>query len=455
VAVIELDLYAPPGGEPGPRRRRPRRYRAAGLVVVLLLTLALGGAAVPVPRMWRPAGSVPITPEGSFQLFDGRLFTFDRSGATLTTTAWRLDPPRRLWSHRSTVPAAEGVPAGFGWFVRPAEGSVVLQAGPVTSVLDAATGRVRWQRRGAVDPVTGPYAVEYDETFAPGGGVDTSDRSGMVFYGSDGLFHDDAPAHTDIRVVDVMTGAVHWQAGFDGGAVATAVPGRPDALLVDSRTGFSLRALATGAVLGARTVAPVPDRDPAFGVPMGGDLLLVTGTDPEAPIPAFGPRVVTAFSQRTLAPVWTRTQSSAGGGELISVCGDLPCLIRPDSVTALDPATGRDRWSIDMNASLRRYGPDVYVVENTQTRVLEVRDPVTGALRADLRAWPGTSIPVGTAPIILNRPESGGVVFALLRPYGRVQVLGRSAEPVTECQNNAAVAVCRTPAGAVAWTYHA
>jgi hypothetical protein len=129
--------------------------------------------------------------------------------------------------------------------------------------------------------------------------------------------------------------------------------------------------------------------------------------------------------------------------------------VQNPGLTVLDPATGRDRWSIPLNASLRRYGTDVYVIENTQSRVLEVRDPATGALRADLRRWSSTSAPVGDAPVLLSHAEPGGMVFGLLRPYGRVQPLGRSVTPVTECQNDAALAVCRTPTGAEAWAYHA
>ena len=43
MAVIEVDLDAPPGPAPGPPPAR--RYRWAGLLLAGLLTLALGGAA--------------------------------------------------------------------------------------------------------------------------------------------------------------------------------------------------------------------------------------------------------------------------------------------------------------------------------------------------------------------------------------------------------------------------
>ncbi len=457
MAVIELDLYAPPEPEPGRPRRRwhPGRYRAAGLVVVLLLALALDAAAVPVPQLWRAAGFVPITPQGSFQVFGGRMFTFDRSEGVLTTTAWRLDPARQLWSHRSAVTAdAADTPQGFGWFVRPVGDLVVLQVGQDTDILDAATGAVRRHRAAAVMPLTGSYGVEYDETFASGDEAQSDDNGETIYYGSDGLFHSDPPSHTDVRVVDLATGAVRWSAGFTGGAVVDTVPGRPDVLLFYSRTGFSLRALTTGAVLAARAVDGSPEVDAVFGVPRTSDLLLITGPDPKSPVAGFGPLLVTAYSQATLAPVWTRAEPE-GTDRAITVCGDEPCIITNHGLTALDPATGRDRWTIQLNASLRRYGPDVYVLENTQSRVLEVRDPVTGAVRADLRRWSSTSTPIGDAPVLLSHAERGGAVFGLLRPYGRVQPLGRSATAVTECQNNDAFAVCRTPAGADIWAYHA
>jgi hypothetical protein len=225
-------------------------------------------------------------------------------------------------------------------------------------------------------------------------------------------------------------------------------------MLLYTRTGFAVRSLTTGAVLASRAVDQGPARDAVFGVPRTADLVLVTGPDPKAPVADLGPQVVTAYSQATLAPVWTRTEPS-GTDQAITVCGDEPCIVENPGLTVLDRATGRDRWTIPLNASLRRYGPDVYVIENTQSRVLEVRDPATGALRADLRRWSSTSAPVGDAPVLLSHAERGGMVFGLLRPYGRVQPLGRSATAVTECQNDAALAVCRTPTGAEAWAYHA
>jgi putative pyrroloquinoline-quinone binding quinoprotein len=444
VAVIELDLYAPSGPEPQRPRWHPARYRAAALTAILLLTLSLGGAAVPRPQLWQPGGTLPMTPDGSFQLVDGRLFTFDRIGTRFTTTAWAPSPVRRLWRHDSTIAVAGDAPQEFGWFVRPVGDAVVLQVGRTTTVLDATTGAVRWQRGTPVSPVDGRYGVAYDETFRPGDHLDADDHSdGVVFYGTDGAFHSDPPAHTDLRVIDLATGAVRWTAGFDSGAVATGVPGVPGEVLLYTRTGFSLRDLATGAVRASRTVQLPPDSDAVFGLPMTADLMLIAGAGS-----------VTAYSVRTLAPMWRRERPSSTDGD-ISVCGDLPCIERRGGVTALDPATGRDRWTIDMNAGLHRYGPDVYVLENVQSRVIEVRDPASGALRADLRAWGATSVPGSQDPVVLSRAELGGVVFALLRPYGRIQPLGRSEAPVTECQNDARVVVCRTPYGAQAWTYHA
>jgi hypothetical protein len=449
VAVIELDLYAPAGPDPARPRWRPARYRAALLAVILLATLALGGATRPAPTLWKPAGSLTMTPQGTFQLIGGRVFTFDQAGDTLTTTAWALAPMRRRWSVSSQVPLASSEPQGYGWFVRPVGDGVLLMVGRDTTMLDAVTGAVRWHRPAEVVPIAGTYGVQYDETFASGDDIANDDtNSGGVFYGSDGIFHTDPPAHTDVQVVDLATGAVIWTAGFDGGAVASEAPGRPGAVLINSRTGLSLRDLATGTVLASRAAARPPGQDAVFGAPMTDGLLLIAGPGPSP----FAAQVVTAYSQTTLAPVWTRPEPPETDG-VITVCGDQPCIAGRTDVIVLDPATGRDRWTLDMNGSLRTYGPDIYVVENTQSRVIEVRDPATGAVRADVRSWSSTSAPGGQDPIILSKAERGGSVFGLLRPYGRVQPLGRSGTPVTECQNDARVVVCRTVTGAVAWTY--
>src|SRR5205823_12870094 len=115
VALIELDLYAPP--EPAPERAPPRRQRFVGLAALLVVVLALAGAAPSRSVLWRRTGLAPITaPDGAYQLVGDRLYTFDSGTDRVVTTAWSPDPLRRLWSYTATTTSDnDGMMPSFGW----------------------------------------------------------------------------------------------------------------------------------------------------------------------------------------------------------------------------------------------------------------------------------------------------------------------------------------------------
>ena len=116
MALIELDLYAPP--DPPPPPARSGRHRAFALAGVLVLLLALaGGSPAAAFALWQQMGVAPIAaPTGAFHIIDGRLYTFDATGTRLLTSAWSMDPIRMLWSRVSQVPAPgpDGLQPGLG-----------------------------------------------------------------------------------------------------------------------------------------------------------------------------------------------------------------------------------------------------------------------------------------------------------------------------------------------------
>jgi outer membrane protein assembly factor BamB len=443
VAVIELDLYAP--AEPEPRRPSPRpvRYRIAALGVAVLLALALGGAARPESRLLQAGGSAPMTATGSFLLVGGRLYTFDLRGATLTTTAWSPAPTRRLWSRNDRVLAANGESGGIGWYATPtADDGVLLQTDLNATVLDARTGAVRWHRTALISVLRGRYGLLYDEKYRPDTDYDDGEGTdGPVFYGSDGTLHVQPPFHTDLRVLDMVTGEQKWTAAYSGKVIATVAPAGPGELLVYADDKLSLRSAETGAVRLVRTLHALPPSDLMYGSPVVGDVVL-----------AAGPGEVTAYSARTLEPLWRRPRAADAGADPYA-CVDLLCEYHDADTTVLDPATGKPLWTLDGLSGLRAAGADVYVMGDGQQRVLEVRDAATGALRADLRRWDLTVIPQDGAPLVISRPDRGGVAFTMVRPGGVRQPLGISNSPVTECQNDPRHLVCRTVSGVQVWTY--
>jgi hypothetical protein len=106
---------------------------------------------------------------------------------------------------------------------------------------------------------------------------------------------------------------------------------------------------------------------------------------------------VTAYAHATLAPVWTArvpvpqtVHQDRLGDVLLRACGDLVCVIGDDTV-ALDPATGGTRWRSARSAYVAVPGGLLAGEPGSpnapgSTRV-ELHDPTTGGVRADLDSW--------------------------------------------------------------------
>jgi outer membrane protein assembly factor BamB len=450
VALIELDLYAPPESAPGPRPPGRHRWVLLGLAFLLVLTLA--GAAPATSTLWWRTGVVPIVqPAGSYQIIGGRLFTFDAGGTTLVTSAWSMDPLRRLWRRDTRIQAVgqSGTQPGLGWSISPGAGDdVLLQTEQTTTAVDARTGRVRWSRPEIVRPLAdGRTGLVYQQKFQPGTEYDQAKGAeGPLYFADDGVFHTEPPVRTTLLALDLRTGREQWRSGLSGPAVAVGAPGDPATVLVVASTRLELLDTGTGAVLRDRALDGPTPRDLSEGDILDGLVLVRHGT------PGNG-GAVTAYSTRTLAPLWRRPEPIAGGP---AFCDAVLCDYGSDGVAVLDPATGRQRWQTAGAAGLVARGSEVIEMASGGTRPLRVRDAVTGAVRVDLAQWTYATVSSPNAPLVVGHIEGGRSVFGVLPAGGHaVEPLGFTTTPVADCASDDRFVVCRVIEGAEVWAYRA
>jgi outer membrane protein assembly factor BamB len=448
VALIELDLYAPAELTPGRGTRGRRPYGRLVLVVVLLLALA--GSAPAESVLWRRTGLATITaPAGSYQLVGGRLYTFDSVDTRLVTTAWSMDPVRRLWSRTTGVLNAQGddVLPSFGWFAAPVGGDhVLLQSQLTSTVVDARTGAVRWTSPVPVTPAAGGrVGLVYAQQFRPGTEYDeATGAAGPLYFGDDGVFHTEPPLHTTLRALDLRTGRPLWQTGRAGSLVAADVRGKADQIVVVAPDWLGVLAAGTGAVLRERRLPGPAARELSSGDIVGDLVLLRHGS------PGDG-GTVTAYSVSSLAPVWQQEEPVGGSA---AFCADMLCESEDFGVAVLDPATGHPLWRTDRGASLVGRGTSVLEVGSGENRPVRVRDAATGAVQVDLAGWTWHASSPEDAPLVLGRLDRDRTVLGVLPPGRRaVQPLGYSTTPVTNCASDAGFVGCRIFGGVEVWAY--
>ena len=449
MALIELDLYAPP--DPPPPPARSGRHRAFALAGVLVLLLALaGGSPAAAFALWQQMGVAPIaTPTGAFHIIDGRLYTFDATGTRLLTSAWSMDPIRMLWSRVSQVPAPgpDGLQPGLGWSVSAAGGgNVLLQADRSSSLIDAETGAVRWTLPEVVRPLAdGRTGLTYGQEFPPGSTYDAiRGAQGALYFGDDGTPHTQPPVRTTLRAVDLQTGRERWRRSLPGPAVAVGAPGDPHVVLVVASNWLGRLDTGTGAVQLGRTVDGPAPRDLSEADIFGALVLVRHGA------PGNG-GTVTAYSTRTLDQLWRRTEPVEGGP---AFCDDVLCDYQDDGVAVLDAVTGRELWHTTDDAGLVAHGTDVIEVTNGGTRPLRVRDAVTGVVRVELGQWTYSTASPAADPLVVGHLSGARSVFGVLLPGARsVQPLGYASTPVSDCESDDRFVVCRVIDGAEIWAY--
>ncbi|SNY49486.1 outer membrane protein assembly factor BamB family protein [Paractinoplanes atraurantiacus] len=452
MALIELDLTAQP--EPAPSSPPPaHRYRISGLILAAVLVIALGASAPAEPVLWRYLGAVPVT-RGlgePFELAGGRAYTMAEIGSGRDVTSWSLaEPPEQAWKTRYQLPEENPDDLGYGGFHVDQAGDVVLTShGPITTVLDRHSGQTRWSVPMAVTPLAGGrIGLIQEPRFRPGTVYDQeSGDPGALYFTASGEPHVEPPARTDLRGVDLYTGATVWTAGAAGSVIAATAPGDRPAVLLLSSDGLERIDGVTGKVL-RRTVLPEVDgRAPVSGE-LVGDLMMIYyhNTDGYLTYEA-------AYSPETLAPAWTRQVRQVLVQQ--AVCSGLSCADAPAGLQVLDPATGKPLWQAPAGIDVALYGDYVLETENQSGEPVRLVDLSTGATRVDLRGWRAQVPGPPGRPIVLRRGLDGGVsAFGLVDPdRGTVQVLGTTGMPISDCSSDTRRVVCRADDSLRIWAY--
>ncbi|WBB81764.1 PQQ-binding-like beta-propeller repeat protein [Micromonospora sp. WMMD882] len=368
MTLIDLgDLRDEPGPypDPGRSRRRGRPWQAASLVVALVLGTAV--ASVPTPR--RSSVGVPVPPGSTASRFGDLLVavTPARFGTAdvqqvlaVELPAGRATAPRTLrlrW--RIDVPELTNLrPMGrVGEFLL-LFGMGGAGAGPAeTVVVDTATGRIHRRQPGSM-------------TRTEGGGLllltTTDDETGTI------------------EVVDPVSGAARWRAPMD--------PHRLDYRSGDHGIDRVLRKLPggraeirdadTGTVLADEAI--LREGPAALGeeTQFADDLLVVVRAEPPE---------LTAYDVDTLDRRWTSTVPSV---DYVQPCGVVLCAWGDTGgMWALDPASGRIRWSDHRWMTAMAAGDRLLVTVGTPGRSesrVRVLDATTGRVRADVGEWQGT-----------------------------------------------------------------
>ncbi|MEU8813845.1 PQQ-binding-like beta-propeller repeat protein [Actinoplanes sp. NPDC048796] len=452
MALIELDLTAQP--DPAPSSPPPaHRYRLGGLILAAVLVIALGASVPAEPVLWRYLGSVPVTRglDEPFELAGGGVYTMNVIGHGRDVIAWSLaEPPRQLWKTRYQLPEENPDGLGYGGFHLDQAGDVALSShGPITTVLDRHSGQVRWSVPMGVAPLAGGrIGLVQEPRFRPGTVYDQkSGDPGPIYFTATGEPHVQPPTRTDLSGVDLYTGAKVWTVSAAGAVVATVAPGDRPAVLLLTSDGLERIDGVTGKVLRRTALPEVEGRSPMSGELVGDQMMIYYhNTDGYLAYEA-------AYSPETLAAAWTRPVPQVM--VQAAVCSGLTCGNTPSGLEVLDPATGRPRWRAPASVDVTRYGRYVLETENQSGEPVRLVDLATGAPRADLSGWRAQVPAAAGQPIVLRRGLEGGVSeFGLVdAPRGRVQVLGTTSVPISDCASDARHIVCRAEDSLRIWAY--
>jgi outer membrane protein assembly factor BamB len=307
---------------PPRRRARPARAPLVALVLVAVVLLAGGSAAVRPP--FTPLASFPVQGVTATEVGGGGVFVVVQVSDRRSVSRYALDGSGRTWE--ATVP---NMPEGLAYL--PAAGVLVVwsfdvEVGPARFVvLDASTGERLW---GAA----GDLVLDRDTTAR-----------------SDLLLVDDGNGGTEVRYTDMRTGRALWSRMVPAMTqmLATGVrtpPGAGGFVLAAADGTVTLLAEETGKVLATRQFdrlvpAGAPGFDPENNTVVnvvGGELVIVRqmGT----------PRAVfSAYDLPGLTRRWTLADPEVTGYP--DACGTHLCVSGSSgAVVALDPATGAILW---------------------------------------------------------------------------------------------------------------
>lgn len=450
MAVIELDLEAPPASSPS--RPPVHLLRPLGLALTVVLLLTLSGAAPVSPSLWRSLGVIPLAAEESrYELSGDHLYTIDSPlGVPGKVSSWSLDPIRRDWTFATPAMADDADLLYSRTHLVPADGVLLMQGESfATSILDPGTRAVLWTTPGWPTPLGAGRALLQNSHFRPGTEYDLkSGDPGELYWSSSGRPHTEPPLRTTLSVVDIRTGAPSWTSEAPG-SVFTAPIDDGSGVLVVAADKVTVLDRDSGRVLRERTMTrSATDEDIAWVTVVGDLLLLRRG-------PGDEPGTMIAYATDSLGQRWSRPDPPAQGYE--ADCSGLPCLKDAAGLTVLDPRSGRPAWLVGPDLSLIRRGDQVLEMQPALRRPIRMRDPASGAVQADLSWWNASSATSDPdQPLVVTRIESAGgpTVFGVL-PQGRteVQPLGYADRNLVDCSSDDRFVACPVPGGIEVWAY--
>ena len=403
-------------------RDRPHSFRATLAALSVVLLIGLSGAA---------AGRSPVGP----------VIVPARLGDNMFVEPNRLyvvsagPEPREAAVHTKIV-SMYALPAG-----ELLSRTLVAVTGAVLQVTSVAgTVLVSYQVDTVGAEATVALAAGTDRVLwrAPARLFGISPPDGLV------LLRENSPRYGDQHWfgLDLATGRTRWslaeplpgfttEAGYTGGF--------PHRLITATTTGhIEVRDTVTGTLVyqGDVTTRPGWSRR-GITVWPSGDLVLVGGLGG-----------ITAYTLAGLSPRWHSTVELAG--HWVQDCVDAICVFGyRGGVQALDPGTGRVRWTADRWTTAAEAGPYLLVSgdEGLEGRYpLAVVEPRTGIVHGDFGAWrvAGPARADGTVVGLRQRIGDDVVFYALLDPATlAVRLLGTATAVSGDCRATTEVLVCR------------
>ncbi|MEO3777299.1 PQQ-binding-like beta-propeller repeat protein [Micromonospora sp. B11E3] len=425
------DAEPEPPARPPRAVGRPLRVALAGALV--LLTLGASAAVVrpvsaPLPGRFG-AVEVFVAPDRVYVAEPVDPQPGGREVTAYATPTRGGEPLRPLW--RVSLPGAGGL---FGLTER--DGVVFVNVDldtdhPQTILVDAKTGGRLSRHPGSGAPTVG---------------------GGLLLVGNTTL---GAPG---LQAVDLASGRVRWSLPASlvtfnyhrRGELVDRVVVTSDLIPGADWDGrIEVRDVVSGAVLAARDLKG-RERPTYRQVNLSGDLVLVTEGEPG------GGAVVTAYGLDALDRRWELRLAEFGQAQR---CGALLCLSAPrrGEVSAVDPATGRTRWTNPRWAWFVLARGDRLLVGAVDRRPagggFAVLDAATGRQLAELGRWELAYSRDPDAPLFgVRRTREGDLLVAELDlARAEARVLDVLPDATGECTVAGRSAVCRRVGGAFGW----
>jgi outer membrane protein assembly factor BamB len=436
--VIELGLDR---GEPetyeSPSRSTMPVWLAPVVVALLVLISSVGSAAPPRPAL-SPLLSLRVGPADTFALIDDHellaqtLGTVSAYDLTTGELRWQADQERPTYRLRT----AAGLVLMRPWTYGPGQ--------PSTTALSLATGVAQWRHEGTVTTLPGSDTLLAVSAVRSGG---TNRR-----------------VQGPVEAIDPRTGGARWRVDVPSTAVLLGVPssnhpattpdrteGSPNdegtrmMLLHDDRTA-AVHDLATGRLI-SQTEMPPANYGPENPAVSGGLLLL-------RHLGRYGAEV-TAYDPASLRIVWRRP---AGRAYEVRSCGPVACLIGPDGVRGIDPATGTVRWvqprwrSVEMR-------DDMLLAYGTRAGAADpagLVDPATGEVLLGLGGWRPVGGTGGDHLLVTREVDAGARTMVAVAGPGMTapQPLADLPPGTGDCQAAPNRLVCRSTSGELmVWAY--